>query len=231
MTWNLLRPEWARPAWPPWEDRVDQVTETIRERMPDLLAVQEETPRMVEDLLMRLEGYRYWTAPPEPQSASGLLVRKDRVAVLSRTRVDLPFDRAVTVLQVDVEGTVFRVGSTHFTPFEERLTARTASAELLAAWAEAVPSPLVVMGDFNSLPGDPALSVLAGAGFRDAFSPLDDVPVDMTTAVETPADTRGIRLDYILLRGQWTVKQALIPSAHPGASDHKPLLADLTLSP
>jgi len=229
MSWNLLRQEWAREGWPDWTERAGAIAEVLQSSAPDVVAVQEETPHMAEDLVMRLRNYGYRSVPPEPQSGSGLLVRTDRVEVLGTDRVALPHDRAVTLLKVRVNGVRFWVGSTHFTPFPERIADRTRSAGLLAAWSAARRLPLVVMGDFNSLPRDPALQVLLEAGFRDACTPPGEALCEWATAMDHPEEDTGWRLDYLMIRGGWTVRDAGPVPAPPTASDHRPLFADLVL--
>ena len=73
LSYNILRPIWSLPGWPSWESRREGVAAVIRDARPDYVALQEETPAMVEDLLLRLQDYRYLCTAPEPGSGSGLL--------------------------------------------------------------------------------------------------------------------------------------------------------------
>ncbi len=66
MTYNILRPIWARPGWESWRTRRVSIARVLGASQPDYVALQEETPAMVEELLLQLPGYRYLATAPEP---------------------------------------------------------------------------------------------------------------------------------------------------------------------
>ena len=231
MTYNILRPIWARSGWESWRTRRVSIARVLHESQPDYVALQEETPAMVEELLILLHGYRYLATAPEPSSGSGLLARKSSPQPGKAVRIDLPGHRVANFWPVHDQGIRCWIGSTHFVPFQDEnaLRARDESARrILDECAVQIPeAPLLLMGDFNSSPGDPAIRRFLDAGWRDALPPgSDGLPQPIATALNDTRDG-GWRLDYILLRSQWEVKSAGMLTPAPPPSDHQPLFAEL----
>ena len=231
MTYNILRPIWARPGWESWRTRRVSIARVLGASQPDYVALQEETPAMVEELLLQLPGYRYLATAPEPSSGSGLLVRKTAPPPGKAVRIELPGLRVANFWPVQDQGLRCWIGSTHFVPFQDEtaLRAREESAlRILEQCAVRLPdAPLLLMGDFNSSPGDPAIRRFLDAGWHDALPPgPDGLPYAIPTALN---DTRegGWRLDYILLRPKWEVKSAEMLTPAPPPSDHQPLFAEI----
>lgn len=54
MSYNILRPEWAKPADPAWGQRVGGIVKLLGTHTPDIAGLQEENDSMVADLLDRL---------------------------------------------------------------------------------------------------------------------------------------------------------------------------------
>lgn len=90
--------------------------------------------------------------------------------------------------------------------------------ELLRAWDERAPS--ILLGDLNAEPDDDVLARLSKAGFADLGAALG--PNDVTSE-------DGRRIDYILATSTIVVRSIEIPDTD--ASDHKPVVATISLNP
>jgi endonuclease/exonuclease/phosphatase (EEP) superfamily protein YafD len=99
---------------------------------------------------------------------------------------------------------------------------------------------VVLVGDLNALPDEPALEVLFGAGFRSATreAGLGD-PETFPSGLVAPTIERGPGecIDYVLVRGAALVKGARIAfeRAAPGdpglfPSDHRGIVVDLAFA-
>ena len=95
---------------------------------------------------------------------------------------------------------------------------RRAQADELARIADGLDVPVVVVGDFNAVAGEPSLGSLAAA-FDDAFSA---VGIDVGDARRATFGTRGI--DHILSRGLRAIECRVVSEAGD-ASDHLPVVA------
>jgi endonuclease/exonuclease/phosphatase family metal-dependent hydrolase len=230
ITYNILRPIWARPGWDVWPRRREAIAAVLRDAAPDYVALQEETPAMVEELLAHLPGYRYLCTAPEPSSGAGLLARKSAPPPGTALRIDLPGHRVANFWPVVDKGRRCWIGSTHFVPFQDEnaLLARIESARrVIEAFAARPAEPALLMGDFNSLPGDASIRHFLDAGWRDALPPgPDGLPDSLPSALNDTRDG-GWRLDYILLSPGWSVTQAHMLTPTPPPSDHQPLFAEL----
>ncbi len=153
-------------------------------------------------------------------------------AVLSRWPVDrartrpLPAVGAPTGAQalgvtVDLgDGVRLAVVSTHLQPppGEDPVVQARAVAEFATAYAG--DAPLVVAGDFNTEPGDPAFTALTSAGLVDAFASVRPLPT-------SPADDPREQIDHIFVSsGLVATDPTAVPST---ASDHLPVAVTLTL--
>jgi endonuclease/exonuclease/phosphatase family metal-dependent hydrolase len=93
-----------------------------------------------------------------------------------------------------------------------------AVAEFATGYADGL--PLVVAGDFNTEPGDPAFAAFTGAGLVDAFAAARPVAT-------SPADDPRQQIDHVFVSPDLVASDAV---ATPGtASDHLPVAVTLTL--
>ena len=126
----------------------------------------------------------------------------------------------------------------HHLPADEAI--RAAQADALLAWLDASPArdALVVVGDFNAAPHEPAYARMRGAGFASAYAVANDEepPVTWPSGLVAPGmDTDGDPgcLDYVWVRGAVRVADArlcfdrpavgdptLYPSDHVGVAAH-----------
>ncbi|WP_431728969.1 endonuclease/exonuclease/phosphatase family protein [Verrucosispora sp. TAA-831] len=153
-------------------------------------------------------------------------------AVLSRWPVDRARTRALPAVgaptgaqalgvTVDFsEGVRLAVVSTHLQPppGADPVVQARAVAEFATGYADGL--PLVVAGDFNTEPGDPAFTALTDAGLVDAFAAARPVPT-------SPADDPRAQIDHVFVSPDLVASDAV---ATPGtASDHLPVAVTLTL--
>ena len=102
---------------------------------------------------------------------------------------------------------------------------RLAHARALAALVEGVDDPIVAGGDLNERPDGRAVGFLSER-FRDAWLLGGDAQGETF-----PADQPAARIDYLFVSEGIVVERVLIPPGPDAreASDHRPLVAELTL--
>nr|WP_230416815.1 endonuclease/exonuclease/phosphatase family protein [Micromonospora tarapacensis] len=118
------------------------------------------------------------------------------------------------------DGVRLAVVSTHLQPppGEDPVVQARAVAEFATAYADG--APLVVAGDFNTEPDDPAFAVFTSAALVDALAPARPLPT-------SPADDPDEQIDHIFVSPDLV---ATDPTAVPStASDHLPVAVTLTL--
>jgi endonuclease/exonuclease/phosphatase family metal-dependent hydrolase len=146
----------------------------------------------------------------------------------------LPIVRGWTSVDVAYRGRAFRVVNTHLEAFHEGIALLQAQ-ELVTTGPAATELPVVLLGDINSAPGEPAYGVLAGAGFADA-----DAGGQPTCCYDAPladpTSTLTTRIDVVLHRGPisvaWTERVGVEPfqgEAPLWASDHVGVVAELVI--
>ncbi len=123
---------------------------------------------------------------------------------------------------------------------EEAVRLRTEQVEVVAERVAKIDVPIVLMGDFNAEPDDPELEPLfdPDGGLEDAWA-IAGVPADPASTPDTegftvPAERTGDpenRIDYIFASSEFAVDsvEVVIDEETRLASDHYPVIADLTL--
>ena len=230
LTWNVLRRN---------TDHADTVR-VILESDADILCLQEVTPDL-ERTLRRELGSHY-----------PFLYCGGEYAVLSRYDLvegrqlqhppDSPRGRDACWVRVRTPGGVLQVLSLHLT------TPRVLSGsalERIRSYAETAVerareirhfcsqleenTPAVVLGDFNSLEGEPGIAFLVGArGFKDSYRTVHpDVSVANATWRAHGDDRHALqgRIDYVFCSPELAPTKAQV--IHDGASGHWPVLASL----
>jgi len=247
MTFNVryANPGDGLDAWP---HRRAMVVETIRDADPDVFGTQELLLEQAEYLAESLPGYRwlgvgrrgdhydehmglfyksrslfviesgnFWLSPtPRVVGSDGWGMSLPRMATWARFRTR--------------SGEEFYVYNTHFPHRREQdVEAREKCAEVLAAdIAERVPAgtPVVVTGDFNADSGARPHQVLT-ASLDDAWLEAEHRFGPETTWSGFTGERTGRRIDWVLFRGPWLVREARVVDSHRGArypSDHYPVL-------
>lgn len=254
MTLNVRRRITPTRRVDDWARRAPLLGRLLRHELPAVIGVQEALPDQASSLGDALgEGYRRvgrgrgrdgrgegcpvffdtgrlelvsWTqsalsdTPDEPGSMSwGNLLPRTVVDVLLR-------DRAT--------GRGIRVLNTHLDPFSAR--SRVRSAEHLRRLADDTSTPVVVLGDMNSLPASPVAAELYAEGMlRDAWEAADErlTPAWDTFGGYRPPRARGRRIDWIAVTRDIAVERVGVNTASVDGlwpSDHLPVQAVVRLT-
>jgi endonuclease/exonuclease/phosphatase family metal-dependent hydrolase len=170
---------------------------------------------------LRVAGEQYGDAV---LSRFPITLRQARELPSVTTRV-CPESRAAIWVEIDAPGGGVQVINTHLGLGRRE---RFMQAELLAGpeWLGRIPAdePLILMGDFNSLPGSPAFRLLAQI-LRDARTLVRPAPRLRTF----PTRHSLLAVDHILVNERLGVSSiTVVRSAETRiASDHFPVVADL----
>ncbi len=232
-----------------WELRRDLTAATIRRADPDVIGTQELFRGQAEDMVARLPHYRWigvgrsGTGRADDEHM-GVFYRADRLRVerwgnfwLSDTPEvpgsitwGHPYPRMVTwAIFVDRAGTRFALFDTHLPYRAGDEAAREKGAALLAARIPSIAGdlPVVVTGDFNTVPDSPTHARLT----RD----LTDAWTAAKTRRGPEATFHGFtgkpdrRIDWVLTRGFTPIRATTI-ATRQGAlfpSDHYPVVVTL----
>jgi endonuclease/exonuclease/phosphatase family metal-dependent hydrolase len=160
-------------------------------------------------------------------------------------RLDLGIGRSAHRVRVGLpSGGRLLFAVTHLHHPTEARAERLAQVEALIDWLATAPEheAMVVVGDFNASPGEPAYARMGAAGFRSAHRErwATEPPVTWPSGLQAPAmDTDGDPecLDYIWLRGAVEVDDVALafhradvedPTLYP--SDHFGLAARIRVA-
>ena len=230
MTWNIE--SHANTHFNP-----GSVANVLNNQDPDIMGLQEVCRLTMEDLVKRLYGagwahrgrgqgriYRYHAATIENLNCPATGVSPFGNAIVSRlalsnlTTQNLPFwkERRL-IMGVDVGGLSFPVRAycMHLSPgsLEDGVDQVTPAAK----FAETHNARELIFGDLNYMPGKVAV--------REAFYGRF-VEVDQATNRSTHGDSK---IDYVFVSKQgFRITRSDVPNSR-GASDHRPLWADLEL--
>jgi endonuclease/exonuclease/phosphatase family metal-dependent hydrolase len=214
-----------------WWERAPLVFADFAALQPDVIGLQEVVYPLQQDRLIgaagdgRYQAFRGWAGRPEYGNA--LLVREG-LAAGKPERLDLGTNRSALRMPIGCDGGTpswtFAVTHLHHTPADEQ--AREHQARDLVAWLDGIPAPapLVVVGDFNAEPIEPAYDVMTNAGFRSAHLVANGAEPDVTwpSGIQAPgmdADGDPGCLDYIWVRGAVEVESCRLAFDRPAADD------------
>jgi endonuclease/exonuclease/phosphatase family metal-dependent hydrolase len=170
---------------------------------------------------LRVAGEQYGDAI---LSRHPMRLRQARELPSVTTRV-CPESRAAIWVEIETPGGRVQVINTHLGLGRRE---RFMQAQLLAGpeWLGSVAceDPLVLLGDFNSLPASPAFQLLARQ-LRDARTFVNPAPPLKTFPTRFPL----LAVDHILVNERWHVDSVAVTrnAATKVASDHFPVVADL----
>jgi len=213
-----------------WEERLPLLLADMAALQPDLIGLNEVVYPLQQDRLLgaagegRYEAHRCWAGRPE--YGNSMLV-KGPLAATDAERLDLGAGRSALRVRVTLPGGIrllFAVTHLHhLTPDAE---IRASQAEALIAWLDASPphDAMVLVGDFNANPAEPAYARLRTAGFTSAYAAANgaEPPVTWPSGLQAPAiDTDGdpACLDYIWLRGDVRAEDARLAWDRPAVGD------------
>lgn len=231
-----------------WEARRDLMVRTIAEQQPDLIGTQELHARQGDYIVAKLPQYAWFGEGRRGGNGGehmGVFYRTDRLAVIDSGSFWLsdtpdvpgsiswghPYPRMVTwaVFMQKASGERFYLYNTHLPYRPEDAAARRRAAQEILAHIKARPGklPVLLIGDFNDVPGSPTYRLLTGY-LRDArvTAPVRNGP-DATFHGFTGKPDR--RIDWILSRG-WRALSDTTVTTHQGPrfpSDHFPVIAVL----
>lgn len=161
-----------------------------------------------------------------------------RLPIVDRGWLDLEIhNRVATFVTVQLPGGgLLDFCNAHLSSKTEE--ARTAQARLLVNWLASRPhAPVVLVGDFNAPPHEPAIAVLTGA-LRSAHAVVHRREPDKTvpTPLRGPAQGPEAVLDYIFVNDRVDVHDAFVTFQRSApdnprlvASDHYGLMATLSV--
>lgn len=213
-------------------DDAEAVAAVIRSCEPDVVCVQ-EAPRFLRwrsrcAALARTSG-TFVVAGGRPAGAMLLLARlgvdvhATRELLLSRT----PglHQRGLAVADVEVDGQRWAVASMHL---GLRADERQRHADEVMAALSGYDVPVVVAGDVNERPGEPAWTLLAEQ-YHDSWTAAggDEAGRGSTYRSDAPYE----RIDAVFADKAVTVTSCVVPDLPEvaTASDHRPVLAVLSL--
>jgi endonuclease/exonuclease/phosphatase family metal-dependent hydrolase len=244
-----------------WDRRKDFLVETIKAFDPDILGTQETLKFQRDHLAQQLAGYAHLGVGRDDGKDEGemmaLYYRKDRFEKLDEGHFwlsetpdrpgskswDSSLPRMVTWVKLRDRKQPDAQPVLHFnTHFDHRgPKARLESAKLLRGKIEELGKgcAVIVTGDFNSHEGSEPYRALLGKEGDDP-SPVADTyrvahpekrPDEGTATAFRASNTRGGRIDWIAVSGQWKVLGAEIDRTQRDGrtpSDHFPVNAILS---
>jgi len=232
-----------------WPERLQLLLADMAAIQPDLLGLQEVVYVMQQDRVLasagegRYEIVRGWAGRPEYGNS---LLAKAPLQPRDVDRLELGLDRSAVRARFALQDGVRLVfAATHLHHAVGAAQERLEQAENLVRWLEASPAhdALIVVGDFNAAPSEPAYARMTAAGFRSAYLEANgsEPPVTWPSGLQAPAmdmDGDPACLDYLWLRGAVTVERARLAWDRPAAddptlypSDHFGIIADVVVTP
>jgi len=246
-----------------WNNRRPLVASMIRYHQPDIIGVQEAFRRQLDEMVADMPEYNWFgvcrtdgTVHPNPDSEfSAILYRKDRFDFLdgetfwlSQTPTiagskgwDAAFPRIVTWAKFRDQktGQIFFQFNTHFDHMGEK--ARTESAKLLLTKMKEIAgeTPVILIGDFNSLDTSTAYKEITNTS--SVYHLMDAMQLSLTPHHGPLGSFSGSfllpgvgnnRIDFIFIRNNITVyKHAILSDSWDGRlpSDHLPVLAEVMI--
>jgi endonuclease/exonuclease/phosphatase family metal-dependent hydrolase len=234
-----------------WEARRALMAKVIAQENPDLIGTQELFQRQGDELVARLPQYAWFGQGRRGGAGDehmGVFYRKDRLRVLASGDFwlsDTPetigsiswgnlYPRMVTWARFQrlADGATFVLYNTHFPYREEDEPARERCAALIVARLRQLSAdePVVLTGDFNTLPDGPTHTLLTAA-LTDAWTAAPRRLGPPATFHNFTGKADG-RIDWILSRGLQAKSAKTVTTHRRGRypSDHFPVVVDFELS-
>ncbi|WNM26957.1 endonuclease/exonuclease/phosphatase family protein [Demequina capsici] len=200
----------------------DAIVDLADDRGVDVLAVEELTPGMLDDLEAAGIGrqFSYADAWPEPGvTGTGLWTR---LPAQPATAVEGLYSRAVAAA-VDVDGVTVTVLVAHPAAPELRDHGRWASdLDLLQGWVEGTSGPVLVLGDLNTTRDHAAFRALESIGLIDAADQAGSGIQATFPASGSPFPF--VAIDHVLVRDVPFVATSTEAVTIPG-TDHRAFVA------
>lgn len=237
---------------------IRNVTDRYDERKPllgaafaainaDIIGLQEvmfSAPRQDDFLSAQLpeRHYRAFTSRHEKYTEFGNATLCGLGDVLAHEELRLSRGRSVHRALVALPGQfTLWFANTHLHHKPEEPAVRVEQASAIVRWMAEAPAAdlVVVVGDFNTPPNEPAYGVMLDAGYRSAHAEANGAEPAVTwpSGIQAPTmDTEGEPncLDYVWLKGQGKVARASVAAnEHPAGdstiypSDHFAVVAEV----
>jgi len=211
-----------------WPERIPLLLADMAALQPDLIGLQECVFAVQQDRILgaagdgRYESRRGWAGRPEYGNA---VLGRAPVTLGEGERLDLGRNRSALRVPATLASGAevhFVVTHLHHLPADDVI--RAEQAIQLTEWLRPDADPLVVVGDFNAEPVEPAYRVMVDAGFRSASVEANGAEPEATwpSGIEAPGrDTDGEPgcLDYIWVRGPIIVDEASLAFDRPAVDD------------
>lgn len=211
-----------------WPERIPLLLADMAALQPDLIGLQECVFAVQQDRVLgaagdsRYESRRGWAGRPEYGNA---ILGRAPVALGEGERLDLGRNRCAlrvpATLPSDARLDFVVTHLHHLVPDE---AVREEQAIQIAEWLRPDSTPLVVVGDFNAEPSEPAYAVMRDAGFRSAHLEAngEEPAVTWPSGIQAPGiddDGEPGCLDYIWVRGAITVESCRLAFDRPAVDD------------
>jgi endonuclease/exonuclease/phosphatase family metal-dependent hydrolase len=213
-----------------WAERLPLLLADMAALQPDLMGLQEVVYPAQQDRLVGAAGaaeyrtVRGWAGRPE--YGNSILVR-EALAAGNPERVDLGHSRSATRVPLQLPNgarLVFAVTHLHHEVPDDAIRDEqtTAVVDWLDRAADA--DGVIVVGDFNADPAEPAYARMVAAGFRSAYAEANGAEPAVTwpSGLQGPAiDDDGDPgcLDYVWVRGAVRVVSARLVFDRPAVDD------------
>ena len=237
-----------------WPLRRDLVFGVIAAQRPTVLGVQEALRFQLDEIAAALPAFGEIGVGRDDGAEGGeysaILFDRARLEALGQGTFwlsdtpDVPgskswgnhFPRVVTWAHFrdHITGAAFYVYNTHWDHESQASRERSAVLLLERIAARAAPDPVLLMGDFNAGPDNPAFRALLEGGavrLSDTFRTVHPTG-EVGTYHAFQGDRSGARIDAILASPEWQVLDAAIITFSDGnryPSDHFPATATLAL--
>jgi len=211
-----------------WPERISLLLADMAALQPDLIGLQECVFPVQQDRLLgaagegRYESRRGWAGRPEYGNA---VLGKAPLRLAEGERLELDHNRSALRVPVTlVSGGTLDFVVTHLHHLVTGEAVREAQAEAATLWLAAIDGPLVVVGDFNAEPTEPAYRLMLDAGFRSAHAEVNGAEPAVTwpSGIKAPGmddDGEPRCLDYIWVRGPITVEGCRLAFDRPAVDD------------
>jgi endonuclease/exonuclease/phosphatase family metal-dependent hydrolase len=212
-----------------WDERLPLLLADMRALQPDVIGLQEVIFPLQQDRLMGAAGAAAYRTirgrPEEPEIGNSLLVQ-ERLRVSTDERLELGLGRYAIGAALELpSGARVLVVVTHLHHVVAERETRANQVGILAAWLDGRSDheAVVVIGDFNAEPSEPAYAGMLAAGFRSAHVEANgaEPPVTWPSGLQPPApgDYDPGCFDYIWLRGAVTTDACGLVFDRPAFDD------------
>jgi len=211
-----------------WPERIPLLIADMAALQPDLIGLQECVFAVGQDRLLGAAGEGHyasrqgWAGRPEYGNA---VLGREPLRLGEGERHDLGLSRSAVRVAVSMPvGATLDFVATHLHHLVPDESTREGQARDLAGWLATRTSPLVVVGDFNAEPVEPAYRVMTEAGFRSAHLEAngEEPAVTWPSGIQAPGmdvDGEPGCLDYIWVRGAITVDSCRLAFDRPAVAD------------